>query len=158
MPLDLQGTQRLLYRLIVAPSGVADGLRAESNLPAGGLGAIVRGDRRLSGVERLDIYAEMYFYRLLDCLMEDFPATLTVVGATNFHNLVTGYLLAYPPSHPSVLYAGRHLADFLRAHPLREEWPFIVDLARVERALIEVFHAPDAAALSAEELRAVAPA
>ena len=82
----------------------------------------------------------MYFYRLLDCLKEDYPATLAVMGATNFHNLITGYLLAYPPSHPSVLYAGRHLADFLDSHPLRDEWPFIADLACLERALIEIFH------------------
>jgi len=157
MTLDLKSVQSLLYRLIVAPSGVAEGLRAESDLPPGGLDAIIGGDRRLSAVERLDIYAEMYFYRLLDCLKEDYPATLAVVGATNFHNLITGYLLAYPPSHPSVLYAGRHLADFLGSHPLRGEWPFIADLARLERALIEVFHAPDAPALEADELRAVAP-
>jgi len=157
MTLDLKSVQSLLYRLIVAPSGVADGLRAESDPPLGGLDTIIGGDRRLSAVERLDIYAEMYFYRLLDCLKEDYPATLAVVGASNFHNLITGYLLAYPPSHPSVMYAGRHLADFLGSHPLRDEWPFIADLARVEHALVEVFHGPDAPALEADELRAVAP-
>jgi len=155
---DLKSVQSLLYRLIVAPSGVTEGLREESDLSADGLGTIVRGDNRLSAIERLDIYAEMYFYRLLDCLKEDYPATVAVVGATNFHNLITGYLLAYPPSHPSVLFAGRYLANFLDSHPLREQWPFIADLARLERALIEVFHAADAPALSSEELRAIAPA
>ncbi len=154
---DLKSVQSLLRRLIVAPSGAADGLRAESDLPPGGLDAVIRGDERLSAIERLDIYAGMYFYRLLDCLKEDYPATLAVVGATNFHNLVTGYLLAYPPSHPSVLYAGHHLADFLASHPLRDEWPFLADLARFERALIDVFHGPDAPALEADELRAAAP-
>lgn len=156
MPPDLQSVQKLLYRLIVVPEGVADGLGAESDLPAGGLGAVISGDERLSAIERLDIYANMYFYRLLDSMMEDFPATLAVVGADNFHNLITGYLLAHPPSHPSLLYAGRHLAEYLGAHPLREKWPFIADLARLERALIEVFHGPDAPALEANELRAIA--
>ncbi len=153
---DLRSVQEILFRLIVAPEGVADGLRAETDLPADGLGAIVRGDERLSAIERLDIYANMYFYRLLDCMKEDYPATLAVVGADNFHNLITGYLLAYPPSHPSLLYAGRHLADYLGAHPLREKWPFIADLARLERALIEVFHGPDAPALEPNDLRMVA--
>jgi len=155
---DLKNVQGLLYRLIVAPSGVADGLQAESDLPPGGLDAIVRGYGHLSAIERVDIYADMYFYRLLDCLKEDYPATLAVVGATNFHNLITGYLIAHPPSHPSVLYAGRHLAAFLDSHPLRAEWPFVADLARLERALIEVFHGPDASVLRADELRLVAPA
>ncbi len=154
---DLKSVQALLYRLIVAPNGVADGLRTESDLSPGGLDAIIGGDRRLSAVERLDIYAEMYFYRLLDCMKEDYPATLAVLGATNFHNLITGYLIAHPPSHPSLLYAGRHLADYLSSHPLRGEWPFIADLARLERGLIEVFHGPDAPALEPDALRAVAP-
>lgn len=154
---DLQSVQTLLYRLIVAPEGVADGLRAKSDLPADGLGAVISGDERLSAVERLDIYANMYFYRLLDCMKEDYPATLAVVGADDFHNLITGYLLAHPPSHPSLLYAGRYLADYLSAHTLREKWPFIADLAGLERALIEVFHGPDASALEANELSAVAP-
>lgn len=156
IPPDLQSVQKLLYRLIVAPEGVADGLRAKSDLTAGGLGAVIRGDERLSAIERLDIYANMYFYRLLDCMKEDYPATLAVVGADNFHNLITGYLLAHPPSHPSLLYAGRHLADYLSAHPLCEKWPFIADLARLERALIEVFHGPDAPALEPNQIRAVA--
>lgn len=55
-----------------------------------------------------------------------------------------------------MLYLGRHLADYLSAHPLREKWPFIADLARLERALIEVFHGPDAPALEPNDLRMVA--
>ena len=50
----------------------------------------------------------MYFYRILDVLKEDFPATLAVLGADNFHNLVTGYLIEYPPQHFSISYAGNH--------------------------------------------------
>ena len=86
----------------------------------------------------------MYFYRILDALKEDFPATLAVLGADNFHNLVTGYLLEYPPTEPSISYCGRHLADYLRDHPLRDGAPFVADLARLERAVVEVFQGPDA--------------
>ena len=87
------------------------------------------GDERLSAEARVDIYANMYFYRLLDALKEDFPATLAVLGDDNFHNLVTGYLLEYPPTEPSIYYCGQHLADYLRDHPMREGAPFIADLA-----------------------------
>ena len=125
----LKKLESLLYRLITAPSGVAEGLAAERELGAGGLDDIVLGDERLSAEARVDIYANMYFYRLLDALKEDFPATLAVLGADNFHNLVTGYLLEYPPTEPSLYYCGRHLAAYLRDHPLREGAPFIADLA-----------------------------
>src|SRR5271168_4134605 len=154
----LKKLESLLYRLITAPSGVAEGLAAERALDAGGLDDIVLGDERLSAEARVDIYANMYFYRLLDALKEDFPATLAVLGDDNFHNLVTGYLLEYPPTEPSLYYCGRYLPTWLRDHPLREGAPFIADLAAVERAVVEVFHGSDAAALDPDSMRAIAPA
>ena len=157
MSLPLKQLQSILYRLITAASGVAEGLAAESNMPAGGLDALVLGDDRLSAEARVDIYANMYFYRLLDVLKEDFPAMLRVLGDDNFHNLATGYLLECPPTEPSVMYCGRNLAAFLRNHPLRKDAPYIADLATLERAVVEVFHGPDAVALEADELRAIEP-
>ena len=152
-PFDLQALQALLYRLITATGGVAEGLEAEEVQV--NLEDVVRGDERLSAVEHLEIYANAYFYRLLDILKEEYPAILAVLGNDDFHNLVTGYLLDYPPTEPSVLYAGRYLADFLGGHPFRERWAYIADLARLERIVLEVFHRADAPALDAEAMRAV---
>jgi hypothetical protein len=157
MAVRLKQLESILYRLITAVSGVAEGLAAESRMPAGGLDALVRGDDRLSAEDRVDIYANMYFYRLLDVLKEDFPATLKVLGDDNFHNLATGYLLEYPPTEPSVLYCGGHLADYLRNHPLTKDAPYLADLAALERAVVEVFHGPDAQALESDQMRAIAP-
>jgi len=158
MSTQLEQLQGLLYRLITAVSGVAQGLAAERDLGATGLDALVLGDDRLSAEARVDIYANMYFYRILDALKEDFPATLAVLGDDNFHNLVTGYILEYPPTQPSISECGRHLADYLRRHPMRERAPFIADLARLERASAEVFQGPDAATLEPDALRSIAPA
>jgi hypothetical protein len=157
MSLPLKQLQSILYRLITAASGVAEGLAAEDCMPAGGLDALVLGDDRLSAEQRVDIYANMYFYRLLDVLKEDFPATLRVLGGDDFHNLATGYLLEYPPTEPSVHHCGSHLAAFLRNHSLGKKASYIADLAALERAVVEVFHGPDAVVLEAEELRAIAP-
>jgi len=157
MRTQLKNLQSLLYRLITAPSGVAEGLAAERDFGASGLDAIVLGDDRLSAEARVDIYANMYFYRIRDALKEDFPATLAILGDDNFHNLVTGYLLEYPPTEPSISDCGRHLADYLRDHPLREGAPFVADLAKLERAVVEVFQGIDAAVLGPESLRAVPP-
>ncbi len=115
------------------------------------------GDDRLSAEARVDIYANMYFYRIRDALKEDFAATLAVLGDDNFHNLVTGYLLEYPPTEPSISDCGRYLADYLSDHPLREGAPFVADLAKLERAVVEVFVAPDDAALNPDALRATPP-
>jgi hypothetical protein len=157
-PFDLAAFQALLYRLITAPNGVEEGLRAEKHPPAGGLESIIAGDARMPAHERLGIYANAYFYRLLDALKEDYPATLAVLGEVNFHNLATGYLIEYPPSDPNVYYAGRYLAGYLRDHPMARARPFIAGLASLERIVSEVFHAAGAKPLDAAAMRAVPPA
>ena len=154
---DLKRLQELLYRLIAAPCGVGEGLAANGGLPPGNLEAILNGDDRLSARERLEIYANAYFYRLLDVLKEEFAATLMIVGDVNFHNLVTGYLLEYPPTEPSILHAGRNLPAFIRTHSLSRRWPYLPDLARLERSLLEVFHGPAAPVLDASTMRQVPP-
>ncbi len=156
----LEQTQRLLWRLITAPSGVADGLRAlddTDRLSRDGLEAIVNGDVVLPAVRRLDIYANMYFFRLLDALKEDYRAVLATVGDASFRNLITDYLLHHPPSHPSLRYAGKHLPPFLRSHPLAQAQPFLPNLAAFEWALVDAFDAPNADCITRDTLAAVAP-
>ena len=46
---------------------------------------------------------------------------------------------------------------YLRNHRLARQWPFIAELARLERAILDVFHAADAPALSVEGLRMIPP-
>jgi hypothetical protein len=155
MQLSLAESQYLLSRLISAPNGVEEGLRAEGNLPPEGIGGLIGGDLRLSAAARIEIYANMYFYRLLDAIKEDFPATLKVLGELNFHNLITGYLIEHPPSQPSITETSRHLGEFAENCGLHGQFPFSADLIRLEGTLVEVFLAPDATPLSLDELRAI---
>jgi len=158
----LADLQHLLYRLITASAGVEEAVSYEGALQERGLEAVIGGNRRLSAGERLGIYANAYFYRLLDIFKEDFPCTYAVLGDVNFHNLITGYLIEYPPSEPSVIYVGRDLPHYLETSsgPARmpvPQLPFLVDLARLERACIEVFHGADAEALEQSSLRDLTP-
>jgi hypothetical protein len=152
----LRVTQDLLWTLITAPEGVGAALAGAPGEPlARALEQTVRGDDRLSAVERLDIYANMYFYRLLDVLKDDYPAVLAVAGDAAFHNLVTDYLLVHFPSHPSLRFAGEHLPAFVATHALAARYPFLADLACLEWAMVEAFDAADAAILSAADLTPV---
>src|SRR4030081_2882680 len=54
MAVPLKQLQSILYRLITAASGVAEGLATERSMPAGGLDALVLGDDRLSAEARVD--------------------------------------------------------------------------------------------------------
>ena len=157
-PATLAEAQRLLWRLISAPEGVRATLDTPGDTGArlrAAVEATIAGDARLSAVERLDIYAGMYFYRLCDCLADDFRAVRAVIGPAQFHNLVTDYLLVHPSTHPSLRHAGRHLPQFLDTHPLADAWPFLADLARLEWAILDAFDAADAVALGEQDFEAL---
>jgi len=152
---DLRGAQELFWRLITAPEGVAPGaaeLRREGALDSEDLSFLVLPGERLDPAEQLDIYANMYFHRLHDCLAEDFPALKTRLGGARFHNLATDYLLAHPPTHFSLRELGRALPDFLASPRLERELPALADLARLEWARVDVFDEADAAPLSREQV------
>jgi hypothetical protein len=152
----LRETEQLFWKLISAPEGVAAALRQPDNKSLQ-LDEVLRGDERLTAVERLDIYASMYFYRLLDILRSDYEAVVAALGDERFHNLVTDYLLVCPSEHPSVRNVGQRLPRFLEGHALGLERRWLGDLARLERARLEVFDGLDAEPLTLDELRALAP-
>jgi len=149
----LRDTEELFWKLISAPEGVSEGLRQIDMKPEA-LARIIGGDARLDAVQRLDVYANMYFWRLLDILRGDYTAVVAAVGDDHFHNLVTDYLIACPSAHPSVRNVGERLAGYLKTHALGVERPWLVELARLERARVELFDGPDGEPLALDELRA----
>ncbi len=156
-PPTLEDTQRLLWTLISAPNGAGAALAADPEATGlrGAVEAQIAGDERLSALDRVEIYANMYFYRLRDCLVEDFRAVHAVVGPTHFHNLITDYVLACPSTHPSLRFAGRHLPSMLATHGLADQWPFLADLARLEWAMLDAFDAADARVLQESDLERI---
>ncbi len=152
---ELPELQRLFWQLITAPEGVASGvdaLRREGRLAETDLSFLVDGDARLDPVGRLDVYADMYFYRLRDCLAEDFPKLLAWLGDARFHNLVTDFVLAHPPTHFSLRELGRPLPGFVEGHALAGERPGLADLAALEWARCDVFDDVDTAPLTRDAL------
>lgn len=148
-----------MWRLITAPEGVAAYLAEAGDPDARALGALVKSDDKLAAARRLDVYANSYFGRIHGCLAEDHGALAAAIGAEAFHDLVTAYLLAHPPRHPSLRFAGEMLADFLEgdraAAPFRRRWPWAPDLARLEWALVDAFDAADAPQLQRRDLKRI---
>ena len=148
--------QQRFYELVTAPEGIAKELAARG-LPEGALGAIIAGDARASAVERLDVYANMYFFRILDVLRSDYPKVLAVVGDGEFHDLATDYLQAHPSRHPSLRFVGAALPGFVTAHALGRARPWLGELAALEWARVDVFDRADAPVLTRDALATVAP-
>lgn len=154
--LSLSEVQRAFYTLVTAPEGVAQGLRDQGHVPEN-LEAWIRPNGPLSSLERLDIYANMYFFRIRDILREEYPKVVACVGDAAFHNLIVDYLVARPPSHPSVRNAGERLPSYLAEHELGTERPWLAELAALERARIEVVDAADSDTLTVDHLRTLTP-
>jgi hypothetical protein len=151
----LQGTESLFWDLITAPEGVRPGLETlvrDGKAAPSAIDALIAGDERLPAAERLDIYANMYFFRLLDCLREDFPRLANALGEDRFHNLATDYLMAHPSENPSLRYLGRRLPEFLAGHTLNRESPCLTGLARLEWTRADLFDAADARPLGRDDL------
>ena len=108
-----------------------------------GIEGIVEPSARLSPQKRVEIYAEMYFWRQVDALKEDFPKLAALLGEAEFAHLVKAYVQAYPSQHPSLGKLGRRLAQFIPegGDHLR---PDVAELAALEWARAEVFVEADA--------------
>ncbi len=156
---DLAATQRRLWRLLTAPSGVRAALAVEGDPEGESLATLVRGDTRCAASLRLETYANAYFQRIHDALAEDYAALQAALDPGFFHDLATAYLLVHPPTHPSLRFAGALLPGFLEADPaaapFRRRFPWAADLARLEWALTDAFDAADAQILGRDDLAAI---
>src|SRR4051812_35640867 len=137
----LRETQQRFFELITAPESVEQTLQARQ-FPRAYVEEMVVGD----AIRRLDVYANMYFFRLLEVLSDDYPTLLAALGPERFHNLCTDYLQKHPSTHPSVRQVGEHLPELL--HDWQRE------LAELDRARLDCFDAAEAELLTLEEVRA----
>lgn len=121
-----------------------------------GLTSVIAPSSTLDPTERVAIYQTMYFWRLHGVLREDFPKLDAALG-DDFETLARDYLAAHPSEHPSVRHVGDRLPGFVATHALVRTRPWLADLARLERARIDAFDAPDATPVVATDLRAIPP-
>lgn len=157
----LRAVQQRFFLLSTARKNVADALPA-FGLARADVEAMIAGDDRLDAVGRLDVYNNMYYFRLLEVAEADFPKLRAVVGEAAFGHVVAAYLQAVPSRQPSVRAVFAGLPGFLGRPPreLRtQRWwrPWLADVAALEWARADVFDAADADVLRRDELAALPP-
>src|ERR1700752_1386487 len=116
--------------------------------------AFIKPNDRLSSFERLEIYSRQYWFRVLDCLWDDFPGLRAVVGKRKFTKLTTRYLARYQSTSYTLRDLGNRLEQFLREEPHwaapRED--LALDMVRFEWAQIVAFDGPSEPAISPDEI------
>lgn len=151
--------QRWFARVITDPEGVAAGVAsADAAYLADRSSAarVIRPGARMSPVEQLGVYHHAYGARLLDCLLDDYPALAHALGS-DFGALARSYIARFPSRSPSLNGYGQHMAQFCAEQPSAQA-AFHAELARFEWAIVEVIHAHDGAPIALTSLAALSQA
>jgi hypothetical protein len=130
---------------------------------------VVARSQALTSLERLEIYYRAYYARLLDCLREEYSVLATALGSELFDSFAVAYLQEHPSNSYTLARLGAKFPEFLAAtrpasqagDTAQADWPaFMIDLARLERVVNEVFDGPGVEGqptLDAAQLLAIPP-
>lgn len=161
---SLDTIERWMQAVVMHPQGATAGLRARPArrlMPAAAvdLGAVVQPSRQLTSGERLGIYAHMYYARLLEVLEGEYPTLRQVLGPEPFEAACRGFIAQHPSRARLLNGLSARFPDWLaKTLPRTSRNGLAVDIARIERAMEDVFDAPAAVPLTATEFAAVGEA
>jgi Putative DNA-binding domain len=119
--------------------------------------AIVSGPAGKGVAKRYNVYRNNVTVSLIDALAAVYPAVQRITGVDFFRAMARFHVRATPPSSPLLFEYGRDFPDFLAAYDYAQGMPWLADVARIERAWLDAYHAADAEPLSADALAAIAP-
>jgi hypothetical protein len=141
---NLEELQRAVFEVTRQPLSSAERMRPR--LPDGRsireiANALIKPNERMTSFERLQIYSQQYWFRILASLSEDFPGLRSVIGERKFEKLAVAYLNDCPSETFTLRNLGSRLEAWLRVH--REFAPgkarLAIDMVRLEWADIDAF-------------------
>jgi Putative DNA-binding domain len=106
--------------------------------------------------KRFSVYRNNVAIAWIEALRESFPATCRIVGEEFFRAAAQCYAASEPPGSPVLTEYGAGFAHFLERFEPAASLPYLPDVARIERAWIEAYHAADAPSLDPAALAGVA--
>ena len=127
-------------------------LNPEAELPDG----LVGPDGEPS-LRRFSVYRNNVVVGLIDALKQSFPAVTRIVGDEFMTALSRIYVAHEPPSSPILLHYGAGFADFINSFEPAATVPYLADVARMERAWHEAYHARETPTLNCSTLAGLAP-
>jgi hypothetical protein len=109
-------------------------------------------------VRRYNVYRNNVTVSLIQALADIYPAVQRLTGADFFRAMARFHVRATPPASPLLFEYGRGFPAFIASYEYARELPWLADVARIERAWLDAYHAADRAVLDAGALSAADPA
>lgn len=118
---------------------------------------IVTGPAGKGAVRRYNVYRNNVTVSLIDALAAVYPAVQCITGVDFFRAMARFHIRATPPASPLLFEYGREFPAFIERYEHAQAMPWLTDVARIERAWLDAYHAADAEPLFAETLGAIPP-
>ena len=106
---------------------------------------------------RFAVYRNNVAVALIGALEARYPIVRRLTGDDFFRGMAGAYVAGEKPRSPALMLYGDGFPAFVAGFPPADAIPFLADVARLESAWIEAYHAAEADALGLEALTAIAP-
>jgi hypothetical protein len=118
---------------------------------------VVAGPSDKAATKRYGIYRNNVTVSLINALAAVFPATQRITGPDFFREMARQHVRATPPTSPLLFEYGRDFPDFVERYEHARSLPWLADVARIERAWLDAYHAADADPLALAALATMPP-
>jgi hypothetical protein len=141
---ELKALQSLMAAAVFRPLTARDGMQQrwiDGGKTSELASTFIKPNDRLTSFDRLEIYNRVYWFRVLDCLYDDYPGLRAVLGERKFMRLITAYLAKYPSASFTLRNLGSRLEQFLRDEPrwIAPRPKLALDMVRFEWAQVVAF-------------------
>ncbi len=115
----------------------------------------VTGPDGKAAPKRFGVYRNNVIVSLIEAIEDTFPAVQTMLGEEYFKALARAFVIDHPPSSPVLIWYGGDFPAFVASFEPLAAYPYLADVARLEWAWLQSYHAEDAPTLDPSDLAAV---
>ena len=110
-------------------------------------------NQSLQAYQRIEIYNQQYWWRLINALQEAFPLLLRLFGFTDFNQTIAiSYLKKFPPNDWTLNVLGDRLPKWIKERYKSEDRELVLHAAMVDNAFNHAFFIKQMPSLSALDL------
>ncbi|MCP4315312.1 MAG: DUF2063 domain-containing protein [Hyphomicrobiales bacterium] len=115
------------------------------------------GPKGKKAAKRFNVYRNNVTVGLVGALADIFPAVHRLVGDEFFRAMARIYVQTEQPSSPLLFRYGAGFPAFLKTFEPVAKLTYLPDVARIERAWLDAYHAADTPVMDPADLGAIAP-